>query len=224
MDCIAYTIGTFGTLYSLLIGVPIFVQWVIGEPHTVDTERARKCVVRNISTLALPAGLYMKFLLREDLLDFGELKIQDMFSYFILLFFMDTWFYWWHRALHTWPLLYEFHREHHSFRPTTTMSYVAMSLLEFYLENVIYYAVPPLIWYRKLHVAPWMGANLTLLIWATIFHSNNAQFSTGKFGINGPYEHQAHHRFGLKNGNFGLLFTFWDVMMKTQICNSLKMR
>ena len=130
---------------------------------------------------------------------------------------MDTWFYWFHRLLHT-PLFYFIHREHHSFRPPTTLSYVAMSIPEYFGENVGYYMSAPFVWKAlggKLHARSWAFTNFFVAFWASVFHSNSLTFSLRKLNINGPKEHSLHHRYGLKNHNFSLLFLHWDYFMDT---------
>ena len=135
------------------------------------------------------------------------------------LVFMDTWFYLLHRLLHT-KILYKFHQHHHSYRPTITLSYVAMTLPEFIMENLGYVVLPPILSYkvlgRKMYMSSWLSANLILLIWASLFHSNELKnISTGRYNINGPSDHALHHYYGEKNYNFSLLFTHWDRLFGT---------
>ena len=140
-------------------------------------------------------------------------------EFFLICLFMDAWFYWWHRLLHT-PLLYELHRHHHSFRPTTTLSYVAMSLFEFVFENLMYFGAPPMIWSvagDKLNLWSWSFSNLLLLTWASLLHSESLQFSLASMNINGPREHHLHHRHGRKNQNFSLIFLHWDFLCGTYV-------
>lgn len=209
-----------------MIGIPMSIRYIIGEKRKEDTSRAIITITRNVSVTIPLVALYSNYLRINNILDFTPITALNYSgSLFLILILMDTWFYWWHRALHL-PILYEFHRHHHSFRPPTTLSYVAMSYFEFVFENMAYFISPPLIWHlagHKLHWFPWLSANLILLIWASLFHSDECKFSTRKFNINGPREHHLHHQLGMKNGNFSLIFVHWDYIMGTAI-NHLKLR
>ena len=208
------------TMPVIMIGMPLLIRKILGEERDHDSERAITTISRNIFfTLPLVSG-YVNLIRTSQIVDFSVPRASVLAKeVFLITLIMDSWFYWWHRALHT-RFLYNFHRHHHSFRPTTTMSYVAMSLFEFVFENLMYFAAPPLIWRAlgyTLGFWSWAVANIGLLIWASLFHSEKLRFSLAKFDINGPKEHHVHHRYGLKNGNYSLLFLHWDKLCGTYI-------
>ena len=155
---------------------------------------------------------------KKNIIETGKIPLRRFIKEVLLqLLFIDTWFYWAHRLLHT-KMLYFLHKEHHSFNPTTTMSYVAMSIPEYLTENVAYSIGGPLLWNAlgsKLNSRSWAFANALVAFWAAVFHSNSLSFSLKKININGPKEHSLHHSNGLKNYNFSLLFLHWDVLMGT---------
>jgi len=57
----------------------------------------------------------------------------------MLLIFDDMMQYWWHRASHTFPWLYNLHRSHHN------QEYLSVRVV--YRNNLFYYAMMPGIWF-----------------------------------------------------------------------------
>lgn len=200
-----------------MLGVPYLVMKVIGEKST-NMSRAIMSSTKNW-LVGFPINyLFFIWARKKNIIETGAIPLRRFIKEVLAqLLFIDTWFYWIHRLLHTKPL-YFLHREHHSFRPTTTMSYVAMSIPEYLIENIGYYVGGPLFWKMlggKLSSRSWAFANALVAFWAAVFHSNSLTFSLRKFDINGPKEHSLHHSSGLKNYNFSLLFLHWDLLMGT---------
>ena len=200
-----------------MLGVPYMVMKWSGEtsPHL---KRALASSTKNW-LVGFPIN-WAFFLWARDrrVIKTGPIPLRRFVREVLLqLLFIDTWFYWAHRLLHTRPL-YFLHREHHSFKPTTTMSYVAMSVPEYLSENVGYSVAGPLLWKmlgHQLSSRSWAFSNALVAFWASVFHSNSLSFSFKRINVNGPREHSLHHRHGLRNYNFSLLFLHWDVLMGT---------
>ena len=98
------------------------------------------------------------------------------------------------------------------------MSYVAMSVTEYFVENVGYYMTAPFVWHffgSMLSGRAHALSNAIVAFWAAVFHSSSLKFSLARFGINGPKEHALHHKHGRKNYNFSLMFLHWDRLMGT---------
>ena len=200
-----------------MLGVPYLITKCIGETSS-NMNRAIMSSTKNW-LFGFPINyLFFLWARKNHILDSGAIPLRRFIKEVVFqLLFMDTWFYWIHRLIHTKPLFY-LHREHHSFRPTTTMSYVAMSIPEYIIENVGYSIGAPLLWKTmgsKLSYRSWSFSNALVAFWAAVFHSNSLSFSLKNLNINGPKEHSLHHSNGRKNYNFSLLFLHWDLLMGT---------
>jgi sterol desaturase/sphingolipid hydroxylase (fatty acid hydroxylase superfamily) len=121
-----------------MLGVPYLITKCIGETSS-NMNRAIMSSTKNW-LVGFPINyLFFLWARKNHILDSGAIPLRRFIKEEVFqLLFMDTWFYWIHRLIHTKPLFY-LHREHHSFRPTTTMSYVAMGIPEYLIENVGYF-------------------------------------------------------------------------------------
>ena len=149
----------------------------------------------------------------------------------LFIVFDDMMQYWWHRAAHTFPLLYKLHRPHHDGR------YMSIRLV--YRNNIFYYLTMPGIWFSGVLIylglgyvyAGYIVVKLAVIIGA---HSDVAWDKplykiawlspvmwVVERTISTPSTHHAHHGRhkddGVTNykGNFGNLLFFWDVLFGT---------
>lgn len=151
------------------------------------------------------------------------------FALFIL--FDDMVQYWWHRASHTFPWLYNLHRSHHN------AEYMSIRIV--YRNNAFYYLFMPNLWFTG--VLLYLGLadiytvyaviKLTIIIGA---HSNqrwdqplykikalDKVMWVVERVISTPTTHSAHHGKHLADGvtnykgNFGNMLFFWDVLFGT---------
>ena len=139
--------------------------------------------------------------------------------------------YWWHRASHTFPWLYNLHRAHHNAR------YMSVRLV--YRNNIIYYAMMPSLWLSGVLI--WLGLGwvyagyiVVKLLVITGAHSDVAwdkPLYAKKWlspvmwvverMISTPATHHAHHGRHADDpavnykGNYGNLLFFWDVLFGT---------
>jgi sterol desaturase/sphingolipid hydroxylase (fatty acid hydroxylase superfamily) len=114
----------------------------------------------------------------------------------LLLVFDDMAQYWWHRASHSVPWLYNLHRAHHCGED--------MSVRIVYRNNFFYYLTMPSVWFS--------GALIYLgLGWVFVSYVVFKQLV-----IHGAH-HGKHKSDGVTNykGNFGNLQFFWDVLFGT---------
>jgi len=149
----------------------------------------------------------------------------------LFIVFDDMTQYWWHRASHTFPWLYNLHRAHHNAR------YMSIRLV--YRNNIIYYAIMPGIWLSAILIylgLGWVYAGFIVvkLFFITGAHSDVAwdkplykikwlspvmwvverTFST-------PATHHAHHGRHADDpatnykGNYGNMLFFWDILFGT---------
>ncbi len=151
------------------------------------------------------------------------------FALFII--FDDLTQYWWHRASHSFPWLYNLHRAHHNAK------YMSVRLV--YRNNFFYYAMMPSIWLSATLVylgLGWVYAVFIVIKLAIITgaHSDVAWDKplykikwlspimwVVERTISTPATHHAHHgRYSSDGvthykGNFGNMFFLWDVIFGT---------
>ena len=138
------------------------------------------------------------------------------FSIALMIFVLETWFYWTHRFLHWKPMFKWVHRvHHHSTNPTPFASYCFHPIDAFI--NIL--AFPLVIFTIPHHVSAITIFSIYALISNLIAHSGYEFFPRGanKHKIfkwkNSATHHNMHDKFS--NHNYGLYFSFWDIMMKT---------
>lgn len=149
----------------------------------------------------------------------------------LFLIFEDMMQYWWHRAAHSTPWLYNLHRAHHNGR------YMSIRLV--YRNNIIYYAMMPSIWFASVLIylgLGWVYAGYIIVKQLVIIgaHSDVAWdrplykikalspiMWVVERTISTPATHHAHHGRHYDDpavnykGNFGNLLFFWDVLFGT---------
>ncbi len=157
--------------------------------------------------------------------------VPVMAQFFMLLIFDDLAQYWWHRASHTFPLLYHLHRPHHNAR------YLSVRIV--YRNNIFYYAMMPGIWLSALLVYlgfGWVYAVYLVIKLSVIMGAHSSvRWDTALYRIkwlsplmwvvertiSTPSTHSMHHgrhkADGVTHykGNFGNLLFFWDVLFGT---------
>ena len=149
----------------------------------------------------------------------------------LFLILDDMMQYWWHRASHSTPWLYNLHRAHHNAR------YMSVRLV--YRNNIIYYAMMPSLWLSGVLI--WLGLGwvyaayiVVKLLVITGAHSDVAWDKplyaikwlspvmwVVERTISTPATHHAHHGRHADDpavnykGNYGNLLFFWDVLFGT---------
>lgn len=139
-------------------------------------------------------------------------------AYILIMFvFSDFFSYWVHRLLHRIPILWEFHKVHHS---VAEMGFAA-HLRYHWMENVVYKTLK----YIPLAL---IGFNPQDMFFVFIFelawgHFNHANFTIPlgplKYIFNNPKMHIWHHAKDIPEGrygiNFGLTLSVWDYIFGT---------
>jgi len=149
----------------------------------------------------------------------------------MFLVFDDMTQYWWHRASHTFPWLYNLHRPHHNAQ--------YMSLRIVYRNNLFYYLMMPGLWFSGVLIylgLGWVYAGYIVVKMTVIFGAHcdvrwDAPLYRNKYTaplmwvvertISTPMTHAAHHGRHASDpatnykGNFGNLLFFWDVLFGT---------
>ena len=134
---------------------------------------------------------------------------------FVLL---DVWTYWWHRANHRWPLLWRFHRMHHSDPALDVTSAVRFHCGELLLSAGL-----------RLLLIPLVGLPLTALIVYDGVVAASTQFHHANIGLGNradilfrsfivsPNMHKLHHSQLLieTHSNYATVFSCWDRLFGT---------
>ncbi|MDX1939495.1 MAG: sterol desaturase family protein [Saprospiraceae bacterium] len=139
-----------------------------------------------------------------------------IFSFFLLTFIHDTYFYWIHRLMHHNKLFPILHKVHHVSNNPTPFASLSFHPLEAIVEIGI---VPLAILFIPFHP-------LVLLLFATwslffnvmghlgyeLFPKGFVYHPIGRW-FNTATHHNMHH--ARSNCNYGLYYNFWDTIMKT---------
>jgi len=134
---------------------------------------------------------------------------------FVLL---DVWTYWWHRANHRWPLLWRFHRMHHS-----DLSLDVTSAVRFHTGELLLSAA------LRLLLIPIAGLPLAALLLYDGVVAAATQFHHANIGLGGrtdqrvralvvsPNMHKLHHsQLRIEtDSNYGVVFSWWDRLFGT---------
>lgn len=141
-------------------------------------------------------------------------------SVFLVLFLQDTYYYWIHRWMHKPKILPIFHWVHHKSMHTSVLTSFSFHPLETFLQAIVF---PIFIIVIPLHVYMALFCLLVMTVSATINHASVeifpkrwSQLWLTKWLI-GATHHDLHHK--EFKYNYGLYFTFWDHIMKTESPN-----
>ena len=172
-------------------------------------------------------GIYTLFGYREFLhVD----RVYLAFFYTLALFMVsDFTRYWLHRAEHSLPLLWRFHKVHHSAEVLNPLTFYRVHPVENILFGLRYAlstgVVTALFSYffgPSLHVVDLLGANLFVFIFSlmgsNLRHSHVA-LSYGTFFEKifiSPSAHQIHHSKTGMHSNFGGYLAIWDTLFATK--------
>lgn len=130
----------------------------------------------------------------------------------IILVLYETYYYWLHRWMHL-PQVFKYvHRAHHESQSPTVFTAFAFHPLEAFLQFIFFPVIALII---PVHL--WMLAVIFTILsfFAVINHSGIEIYNRGlRKVIIGATHHDVHHRQFRKN--FGLNFTWWDKIMKTE--------
>ena len=129
-----------------------------------------------------------------------------------ILIINDTWFYWFHRLLHTNKKLRSIiHHEHHLSIKPLPMDYIYAHPLEV-LGGLIGIIIP--LFLKSVNIYSYMLAVLIRNIHEIEIHSTCRNKSIIPF-FNSPKKHYIHHSLG-RSCNYSSMFSFWDKLMNTE--------
>jgi sterol desaturase/sphingolipid hydroxylase (fatty acid hydroxylase superfamily) len=147
----------------------------------------------------------------------SALVLSGPFRFALALVLLDGWMYVWHRANHSIPLLWRFHRMHHSDRHMDVTTATRFHLGEHLAAAVL-----------RLGLIPFLGFEVwnlmvydTLVIAVTQFH--HADISIGSWDrwlrwlIVTPYMHKVHHSDWRPetDSNYSTVLSVWDRLFRS---------
>ncbi len=131
---------------------------------------------------------------------------------------LDLWTYWWHRTCHRIPMLWNFHRVHHSDAAMDVTTANRFHLGEMLASSVLRLAVIPLAGIEFWHLA------LYELLMFSVVQFQHANISVGtlidqclRVVIVTPFMHKVHHSDWQPetDSNYASLFSIWDRIFKS---------
>ncbi|MGV1098255.1 sterol desaturase family protein [Thiovibrio sp. JS02] len=131
---------------------------------------------------------------------------------------LDFFIYLWHQLTHTLPLLWRFHRVHHSDLNMDVSTASRFHLGEFLVTGLI-----------RLAVIHTFGIGLTAYALFELLVNLSVQFHHSSIRVNGEFErwwallfvppflHRIHHSVKIRerDSNYGVIFSIWDRMLGT---------
>jgi len=128
----------------------------------------------------------------------------------------DFFYYWWHRAQHTFRPLWAIHRLHHTEQALNVTTAVRHHWLEESLRPLV--VLFPLGWLLNFQPVQYAAIGLVFAAWPFFIHLNT-RMHLGPLGrvIMGPQYHRIHHSIEPRhwNRNFGSFFPAWDYLFGT---------
>lgn len=154
-----------------------------------------------------------------------------MVGYTLTLFILsDLTRYWLHRIMHTIPILWRFHRVHHSAEVLNPITFYRIHPLENVLFGLRYALLTGLVtgifvYYfgASVRMVEFLGANVLVFIFSIIgsnLRHSHIPLSYGKGFENwfiSPYQHQLHHSKKYCHHNYGSFLAVWDRLFGTLV-------
>lgn len=215
------------------------LEVILGRFHPKDRSSRRDILIETISSLTIVlVTVPAIFALAPLLVEVVRPGSADALAFLpwwamvaILLVADDMTQYWWHRASHNIPWLYNLHRAHHSG--------AYMSVRISYRNNLFYYLFMPGIWIAAVlvHLGFYPVYAVYLVVKMTVIFAAHSSWRWDaalyripalrpvmwivERVISTPATHSAHHGLDLTDGvtnykgNYGNLLFFWDVLFGT---------
>ena len=211
-----------------IVLLAIFWCWETWRPFFGQREGRLTHAVRNLAialintvALALAFGALTTFVaawtheIQFGLLNLVPLSEPMRFAFALTL--LDAWMYVWHRANHAIPLLWRFHRMHHSDRHMDVTTATRFHLGEQAASSILRLALIPLLGVEIWNLVVYDAAVHVV----TMFH--HADVSLGRWDrrlrwlIVTPNMHKVHHsdRRPETNSNYSTVLSAWDRLART---------
>lgn len=141
------------------------------------------------------------------------LHLSPLVSTVFAILLLDAWMYFWHRANHELPLLWRFHRVHHSDTEMDVTSAVRFHAGEILLSGLLRAALIPVLGVSIQQILLYDA----LLLPVIFFHHSNVNLPESmdrilRLVMTTPALHRVHHsRLMIEtNSNYGSIFSWWD--------------
>lgn len=210
----------------------LFWLWETWHPYfRWKTERLRHAV-RNLAVALVNAALLgllvgtatvhvADWTTRSGFGILNQVELHPAARFLSAVLLLDAWMYLWHRANHAIPLLWRFHRMHHSDNRMDVTTATRFHFGEHVGSNVLRLGLIPLLGFLVWHIVVYE----MLVIAITQFH--HADVSLGRHDrwlrliIVTPDMHKVHHsRWRPEtDSNYSTFFSFWD-----RLARSFRMR
>lgn len=144
------------------------------------------------------------------------------FSFFTYLFLQETYYYWLHRWMHLPKVFKIVHKVHHQSRISSPFTAFSFHPIEGFLQAIF---LPILLLLIPIHLYVLILILTIMSITSVINHLDIEIYPDKSFRFLGKWiigatHHSLHHtEFKF---NFGLYFTFWDLIKKTESPNFIK--
>jgi sterol desaturase/sphingolipid hydroxylase (fatty acid hydroxylase superfamily) len=226
------------SLYFILSGLAFYFIWKsysvslnrrrIQEKQKASDEQIRKEIWRSVRTLIIFASIDLSVFYLEKTgitqiySDIDEFGLTYFFiSIFLMLLIHDTYFYWTHRLMHHKLIFKHVHKVHHESIDTTPFTAFSFHTI----EAIIEYGISPLlIFLIPTHFGSLILFQFLMTAFNVIGHlgyelypSNWYRISLLKYKTTSVHHNLHHSKF---NGNYGLYFTWWDRMLRTEFTDT----
>lgn len=146
------------------------------------------------------------------------LPLPPLVATLLAILLLDGWMYGWHRANHELPLLWRFHRVHHSDTEMDVTSAVRFHAGEILISGLLRAAIIPILGLSIQQILLYDA----LLLPVIFFHHSNINLPETfdrilRTVITTPALHRVHHSRVMSeaNNNYSSLFSWWDRLAKT---------
>ena len=220
------------TRYFLIAGLAYLVLWKWAFPRVKSRflykkpanprDLRREIGYSVLSTLIFLVPTSLRFVLIP--LGIGKLyfEIEEQgwlwygFSFFVVFFFHDTYFYWTHRLMHHPRVFRLVHRVHHLSIEPTPLAAFAFHPLEALIESLVFLLLTLVL---PLHYSVLLVFTAFSLFMNVYGHLGFSLFRRERLEraplrwFSHTVHHSWHHRF--QRGNYGFYLLFWDRLMGT---------
>jgi sterol desaturase/sphingolipid hydroxylase (fatty acid hydroxylase superfamily) len=219
--------GSINGWWKLAIGIPVFMVLLLLEkliPFAADKKPEARHKFRNFFwplVNALPGALIVAFGLLVVAHHMGNqgrgllpwLGLTGAASAGVGILLLDFWMYFWHRANHTLPLLWRFHRMHHTDPVLDASSAFRFHIGEMVLSGFFRIGVVAVLGLQIRHIVLYE----TLLLPVILFHHSfiilpDKLDRALRYIIVTPGMHHVHHSVvqAETDSNYASIFSGWD--------------
>ncbi|MDA1313004.1 MAG: sterol desaturase family protein [Acidobacteria bacterium] len=213
---------------SAIVGLALFFVWESLAPFFAQQERGRHAA-RNLTIAsanvvlvgACCAGATVAVAEMTAVMGLGvlsQVRLPTAARVMLGFLLLDLWTYWWHRANHRWPLLWRFHRMHHSDPSLDVTSAVRFHSGELLLSAGLRLLLIPLFGLPLAALVLYDG----VVVATTQFHHANIGLGDRadtfvRFVVVSPNMHKLHHsQLRIEtDSNYATVLSCWDRLFGT---------